>query len=143
MNGRWEKTYERMNEYTLPLIGNAIPFSDSASLEEIFRISFCLFSPLLVLREPPRRDLREPALLPTWPPCLKTPPFIAGIFLQNACSFCCHWLAVLGVEGRHVYGLYSSPRLEAEPLLYVKAMSPPGFKLPGVKVSAFPLMKSI
>lgn len=54
------------------------------------------------------------------------------------------WLELLSVvEERHVYVLYSSPRLESEPLLYVKAMSPFHFWLPGAEVSAFPLMKSI
>ena len=34
------------------------------------------------------------------------------------------WLEMLSlVERRHVYVLYSSPRLDSEPSLYVKAMS--------------------
>lgn len=45
--------------------------------------------------------------------------------------------------GGHVYVPYSSPRLDSEPLLYGKAMSPPSFRLPGAEVSAFPVMKPI
>ena len=82
------------------------------------------------------------------PPSLKTSTFTAAIVLQNIVFFLllseALWLEMLRmVAGRHVYVLYSSPRLDSEPSLYVKAMSLFGFGFPGAEVSAFPLMKSI
>lgn len=50
------------------------------------------------------------------------------------------WLEMLSlVERRHVYALYSSPRLDSEPSLYVKAMSLFQFQVPWGQGLCLPL----
>lgn len=81
-------------------------------------------------------------------PHLMTTTFTAATVLRNIMFFL-FLPGALGlemfrmVEGRHVFVLYSSPRLGSKPSLYVKAVSLFSFGFPGAKVSAFPLMKFI
>lgn len=134
-----------------PVTGISIPFSDNANVEENFPTHSAYALPSLVLVKPlrPQRTSSIPLLTRHPPPQCEDNHFHC-IYIPAECTFfllllsVAFWLEMLRmVEERHVYVLYLSPRLGSEPLLYVKAMSPLSFRLPGAEVSAFPIMKPI
>lgn len=138
----------RVYSATPPMIGDSSSSSDNTNPEEICPNSYCLCPPFEVLRKPLRPQRTSPILLPTWPPPIGRQPLSLRPYscrMHVLPVLIGHMLACSASDGRGKTCLCSLfiSQVGRRPLLYVKATSPLSFRLPGVKVSAFPLMKSI